>query len=103
MGFKEVIPQQKAGFLTEPPISFPIPKGDIPDPKAEPSPPLEPPAVKSGCQGLRVNPCKGLLVLTRNPSSGRLVRAKATAPALRIRSTNGASTVEIRLAKIGKP
>ena len=75
------MPQQKAGFLTDPPMSFPNPNGDMPEPIADPSPPLEPPAVKSGCQGLRVKPCKGLLVLTRSPNSGRFVLAKATPPA----------------------
>ena len=103
MGFIEVMPQQKAGLRTEPPMSLPRPKGDIPDAIAEPSPPDDPPAVRSGCHGLRVRPCSGLSVLTRRPSSGRLVRPMGMAPAPRRRSTSGASVGAMSSAKAGRP
>ena len=103
MGLIAVIPQQKAGLRTEPPMSLPSPRGDIPDAIAEPSPPDEPPAVRSGCHGLRVSPCRGLSVLILSPSSGRLVRPIGIAPAERRRSTRGASVGEIRSAKTGSP
>ena len=50
-----------AGFLTEPPISFPIPKIEPPEPRREPSPPEEPPHSLSGSNAFPVAPNAGLL------------------------------------------
>ena len=103
LGLRDVIPQQKAGFRTDPPMSLPRPSGDMPVAIADPSPPDDPPAQRPGCQGLRVRPCNGLSVLTRSPSSGRLVRPIGIPPADRMRSTIGASVGATRSANTGSP
>ena len=66
-------------------------------------PPLEPPAVRPGCQGLRVRPCSELAVCMRSAMSGRLVRPIGIAPAARIRSTTGASAGTTAWASAGTP
>ena len=55
------------------------------------SPPLEPPGVRDGSQGLRVAPLRSLSVWKRNPKSGRLVRPIGIAPAFLRWATTGAS------------
>jgi len=56
------MPQALAGLRSEPPMSLPKPIGLMPLASAAASPPLEPPAVRPGCQGFRVRPCSELLV-----------------------------------------
>ena len=97
------MPQAFAGLRSEPPMSLPRPIGLMPLASAEASPPLEPPAVRPGCQGFRVRPCSELSVCTRSAMSGRLVRAIGMAPAARMRSTTGASTGATALASAGTP
>jgi hypothetical protein len=103
VGLSETMPQQCAGLRSEPPMSLPRPIGLIPDAIAAPSPPLDPPAVTSGFQGLRVMPWSSESVCTRSPKSGRFVRANGMAPAARIRSTVGASIVAIASANALTP
>ena len=55
-GLIEAIPQQWAGFRSDPPMSLPSPIGLIPDASAAASPPLDPPAVTCGFHGLRREP-----------------------------------------------
>ena len=93
VGLIEAMPQQWAGLRSDPPRSLPSPSGDIPLASADASPPLDPPAVTFGFHGLRVRPCSDESVCTRSPRSGRLVRANGIAPAARMRSTTGASTL----------
>ena len=88
-GFNEAIPQQYAGFRTEPPISLPRPNGLIPVAIAAASPPLDPPGVRVRSQGLNVRPRSGLSVSKRMPNSGKFVRPIGIAPAATIRSTIG--------------
>ena len=47
-GLIDVMPQQCAGLRSDPPMSLPKPIGLMPLDSAEPSPPLEPPAVRVG-------------------------------------------------------
>src|SRR3954470_13537584 len=62
LGFKPSTPQKLAGMRTEPPISEPSANGTQPVATATPEPPEEPPAQRSGFQGLRVMPQSGLSV-----------------------------------------
>ena len=102
-GFNDATPQQNAGLRTEPPISLPSPRGLMPEAKAEASPPLEPPGVRSACQGFSVLPCSGLSVVILIPSSDKFVRPRGIAPAAFMRATTGASTDGIELARAGTP
>ena len=99
VGLMEVMPQHVAGLRSDPPMSLPNPSGDMPLASAEPSPPLEPPAVRPGCHGLCVTPCSDDSVVMRSPRSGRLVRPIGMAPAARARCTSGASEVETASAR----
>ena len=56
------------------------------------APPLEPPGVVSGFQGLRVMPVSGLSVTPFQPNSGVVVRPSSTAPCSRRRATAGESS-----------
>ena len=103
VGLSEAMPQQWAGFRSDPPMSLPSPIGLIPEAIADASPPLDPPAVTLGFHGFRVSPCNEESVWTRRPKSGRFVRANGIAPAARIRSTVGESHGAIASAKIGTP
>ena len=102
-GLIEAMPQQWAGLRSEPPRSLPRPSGVIPLASALASPPLDPPAVTSGRHGLRVSPRSDESVCTRRPKSGRLVRANGIAPAVRMRSTTGASIGAVASASAGTP
>ena len=75
----------------------------MPVASATASPPLEPPGVRCGFQGLKVGPCKGLSVDRRRPNSGRLVRASTMAPAALRRATTGASRQGMALRNTGTP
>ena len=100
-GLIEATPQQCAGLRSDPPRSLPRPSGVIPVARAAASPPLEPPAMRSGSHGLRVRPCNAESVCTRSPKSGRFVRPNGIAPAARSRSTWGASIEAIASASAG--
>ena len=67
------------------------------------APPLEPPQVRLGSQGLRVLPKTGLKVCEPAPNSGVFVLPMTTAPAPRMRSTIRASKSGTLSAKIGDP
>ncbi|EWS52603.1 hypothetical protein X551_04608 [Methylibium sp. T29] len=97
------MPQALAGLRSEPPMSLPRPIAAMPVASATASPPLEPPAVRPGFQGLSVAPCRLLSVCTRSARSGRLVRAIGIAPAARMRCTVGASSGTIAPASAGTP
>ena len=55
-------PVQQAGMRMLPPPSEPVHIGTCPDATAAEEPPLEPPDVRSGFQGLRVMPKRRFLV-----------------------------------------
>ena len=50
------MPHRAAGIRTEPPVSLPIVIVHCPAAVAAPEPPLEPPVIRSGSQGLCVCP-----------------------------------------------
>ena len=102
-GLSDAMPQQWAGLRSEPPMSLPRPTGVMPVASAEASPPLDPPAVRSGFHGFRVSPRSELSVWTRRPKSGRLVRPIGMAPAARMRSTMGESVEATASASAGTP
>ncbi len=102
-GLSPITPQHRAGFRMDPPMSLPRPNGAIPEPTTEPSPPLDPPAVRSGFHGLRVSPRKALSVDTRSPSSGMFVRPIGIPPAALTRSTVIASRGGKASAKAATP
>ena len=61
-------------------------------------PPVEPPAVRSRFQGLRVVPETGLVVSPFQPNSGELVLPSITEPASLTRSTKTASLSGIQFS-----
>lgn len=67
-GNRAVIPQKWAGILTLPPISFPIPIGDILAAMQAASPPELPPEDLFLFQGLTHLPHKRLFVYVVNPN-----------------------------------
>jgi hypothetical protein len=91
VGRSATTPLARAGTRSDPPRSLPSPSGAMPVATATASPPLDPPGVRAGSQGLRVAPCRLESVCQRSSRSGRLVRAITIAPAARNRATAGAS------------
>jgi hypothetical protein len=77
---------------SEPPRSEPSQSGLIPVASATAEPPLEPPQVSAGFQGLRVTPKTALKVLPPAPNSGVLVLPSTMAPACLRRCTMSASS-----------
>ena len=61
-GFSPTRPVCEAGRRMEPPPSCAMASGPMPDATAATAPPLEPPGVRSGAQGLPVTPNTGLAV-----------------------------------------
>ena len=103
VGRKPTTPQKLAGLRNDPPRSLPSATGSMPLASAVAAPPLEPPQVRAGSQGLRVLPKTGLKVCEPAPNSGVFVLPMTTAPAPRIRSTIRASRSGTLSAKIGEP
>ena len=75
----------------DPAPSVPIAATPMPVATATAAPPLDPPAVRSTCQGLRVTPVIWLTVAALQPNSEVLVLPMMIAPAARSRATAGAS------------
>src|SRR5262249_59831985 len=71
----------------------------IPSAAATAAPPLEPPGVIAGFQGLRVAPVNGLSASAFQPNSGVVVLPTKTAPCSRKRATEGASSVQSCVAE----
>ncbi len=63
VGLSPLTPLSAAGILTEPPVSVPSAAAHIPAATAAPDPPLEPPGIRSGSQGLRHGPKCGFCVV----------------------------------------
>ena len=99
----DAMPQACAGLRNEPPMSLPRPMGLMPDARAAPSPPLDPPGVRSASHGLRVRPYRLESVWMRRPMSGMFVRPIGMAPAAFMRATTGASSVAMASAKTAMP
>src|SRR3990172_4760516 len=86
------MPQNDAGIRTEPPPSEPSASGPTPLATAAAPPPLEPPGVSAGSQGLRVTPKSGFSVTALWPNSDVFVLPRTPAPAARRRATGSASS-----------
>ncbi len=84
-------------------MSLPCEIGPMPAATAAPAPPLDPPAVMSDRQGLRVRPCSALSVNQRIEKPGVLVRPMTMAPARRRLATTGLSPSAIRSRKATMP
>src|SRR5262244_3096446 len=94
LALKPTDPVKLAGIRMEPPPSVPICKAPMPQVAATAAPPLEPPGVSAGFQGLRVMPVKGLSVTPFQPNSGVVVLPSNTAPDSLRRATTGASSFQ---------
>ena len=80
-------PVKPHGMRIEPAPSLPSASGTRPAASAAALPPLEPPGVVSGSQGLRVIPYSGLSVTPFQPNSGEVVWPGSTAPLRRSAAT----------------
>ena len=87
----------------EPPRSVPSARAIIPQARAAAPPPVEPPALSAGFQGLRVRPNTSLKVLPPVANSGVLVLPMMMAPAARSRCTTRASSVGTLSRYSGEP
>ena len=92
VGLRPGRPQNAHGIRIEPPPSVPSASGTMPAASAAELPPLEPPGVLVGSQGLRVTPVSALSVTPFQPSSGVVVLPGSTAPERRSAATTGASS-----------
>src|SRR5690349_15651018 len=76
VGLRPTRPQHDAGMRIDPPPSEACAAGTMPAATAAAAPPLDPPAVNSGFQGLRVAPKSFGSVVMVKPNSGVLVLPK---------------------------
>ena len=83
VGLRPNSPQCDAGMRIEPPPSLPWAMGTMPAATAAAEPPLDPPGVRVGSQGLRVGPCSSGSVTAASPNSGVLVLPRMIRPARR--------------------
>src|SRR4051812_33881877 len=81
VGLMPKTPQKLAGCRMEPPPSPPVAMGPMPQATAAAEPPLDPAAVRSRFQGLRVGPKRRLSVGDFQPNSGVFVLPRMTTPA----------------------
>jgi hypothetical protein len=77
---KPTTPQKEAGMRIEPPMSEPLASVAVPDARAAPAPPDEPPTPNSGFHGLRVTPHSFECVKPEHENSGAVDRAWTIAP-----------------------
>ncbi len=103
LALKPTTPHTAAGIRIEPARSLPSASGPSPAATAAAAPPLEPPAIRSRCHGLRVCPKIRLSVTPLHPNSGVFVLPTTTAPARRARSTTIASSSGTWCSKIRDP
>src|SRR5690606_10479325 len=89
VGLRPKTPQNDAGIRIDPAPSLPCASVASPVATAAPDPPLEPPAVRSRFQGLRVGPLTRLPESPFQPNSGVVVLPSITIPASISRSTSG--------------
>jgi hypothetical protein len=103
VGRSPVIPFKAAGTRTEPPVSVPSAASAIPVATAMPEPPEDPPGILSGSQGLWLWPITELWQRAPNANSWSVALPTTTAPALRSRSTTGASAFGMFPSKNAEP
>src|SRR5439155_5038987 len=102
-GRKPTTLQKLAGLRSDPPMSVPSAIATMPAASATAAPPLLPPHVFVGSNGLRVAPNTGLNVCDPAPNSGVFVLPTTIAPARRLRSTMSESSAGMKSLKIGEP
>jgi hypothetical protein len=95
VGLKPWMPQKCAGPRMLPPMSEPMPSGEPHAAITAPSPPLEPPGVRSWLHGLLHRPYTGLSLSRKNRSWAMFVFPSTTPPAPRSRATSGLSSFAI--------
>jgi len=91
VAFIAAIPVKAADPLREMDISLPRPMGERPAAITADSPPLEPPGVRSGCQGFKVLPVSRFSDSQYTANSGMFVFINGMAPAFFMRATTVAS------------
>jgi len=91
VGFSPAVPQQWDGTRMLPPVSLPTSKAHSALATAAAAPPLLPPGLRSGSNGLRVRPNTRLSVSKDRVNSGVLVLPSSTAPAALRRAATVAS------------
>src|SRR5579864_608054 len=92
LGLSPNMPVNPAGIRIDPPPSVPTASAPIPAATATAAPPLLPPGVFDGFQGLRVIPVSELSVTAFQPNSGVVVLPRVIAPCSRNRAVAGASS-----------
>src|SRR5689334_11975040 len=85
------MPQNAAGWRTDPPVSEPRATGTMPAATAAAEPPDEPPGTRSGATGFRVGPYALCSVDDPIANSSMFVLPNGIAPAARSRRTTVAS------------
>ena len=93
VGLRPTSPQHAAGARIEPKPSVACAIGSMRAPTAAAAPPLDPPEIRVGSQGLRVGPWSCGSQVRESPSSHVLVRPKMTRPARLSRLTCSLSAV----------
>ena len=83
VGLRPTRPQHEAGMRIEPPPSEACANGAMRAATAAAEPPLEPPLVRLGSQGLRQAPSASGSVTGARPNSGALVLPTKISPAFR--------------------
>ena len=102
-GLSPTSPVWLAGRRMEPPPSVPSASGAQPAATAAAAPPLDPPGVSAGFQGLPVVPNRGLEVKPSSVNSGTLVLPSTMAPAARTRATTSSSAAGRQPRSAGLP
>ena len=90
LGRKPARPHRAAGRRTEPPVSVPIPAGIMRAATATAVPPLDPPGIIDGPQGLRAAPVTALLFVIPKASSCMFAFAPSSAPTSKRAAATGA-------------
>src|ERR1700692_1408060 len=101
--FNPKTPQHDAGIRIEPPPSLPWAIGTIPADTAAADPPLEPPVVRVGSQGLRLGPKRRGSVVGKRPDSGVLGLPGLVSPARLSRTTNSLSWSDTKSRRNAEP
>src|SRR5205814_7280390 len=90
-GWRPTTPQSAAGWRIDPPVSDPSANVARPAATATADPPLDPPGLRSGAQGLRVGPNAEFSFDEPMANSSQFVLPTTTAPAASSRATAVAS------------
>ena len=102
-GLNPTVPQKLEGTRIEPPVSLPMASGTMPVASATAEPPLDPPEMRSGAQGLRLVPIASLTEVIPHANSCVWVLPTKIAPAPRARRTASASASGTCAENIGDP